>query len=434
VARNFRFYEKKRGHRRTGSPALASAGEAAFFGVLLAVGGAWIVLAVLWLVIPEWRVNHGFVEQTCKVVASGIGEKETENGTVYRPEVKIEYEVNGIKYLPVTYDIHHDRAWSSSRDEAQQLADRFVDKQNYPCWYDPADPGRAVLVRGYQWWIWLVFAVPISLVVIGAGGLVYTIVRWGKSTEFRAAMTRRAAPLDLLDPGLPASPSLATVPDGSDIESSPGTKLAFRLPLTRSPAWNVFGLLLASVLWNAPVVVFVAGAVGKHLDGEPDWIYTLFAAACLAGGIALLVCFIRQLLVATGIGPTLVEISAHPLLPGGQYQLFVSQSGRLKVKSLEVALVCEEEATYRQGTNTRTEAREVARQPVLLREGFAIRHGEPFSAECLLQVPPGAMHSFKAVHNQVHWKLVVRGQAAGRPKFERAFPVIVNPAQARSTA
>ncbi len=54
MARSFRYYGKKRGHRRTGSPALASLGEAAFFAVLLLLGG-WLMLRFVNLVVPDWR-------------------------------------------------------------------------------------------------------------------------------------------------------------------------------------------------------------------------------------------------------------------------------------------------------------------------------------------------------------------------------------------
>jgi hypothetical protein len=127
-----------------------------------------------------------------------------------------------------------------------------------------------------------------------------------------------------------------------------------------------------------------------------------------------------------------VEISDHPLRPGEECRLFVSQAGRLKMNSLEVLLVCEEAATYRQGTDTRTETREVCRQEVFRREGFEVRHGMPFEAECELVVPAGAMHSFKADHNEVNWRLVVRGNAAGWPDYKRAFPVIIHPPNGRT--
>lgn len=426
MAWNFRYYEKKRGHRRTGSRTVGSAGEAAFFAVLLVVGCAGIVAGIWWLVIPEWRVNHGFIETTCTVLQKDIGQSEGDNGPLYWPEIKIEYQVREDTYRLVTYDIHRRR--SSDRDEALAALDQFTKGQKYPCWYDPADPGMAVLVRGYQWWIWLAFLVPISFIAIGVGGLIYTILQWGRSAEFRAAMVRRAQPRELFEPTVGEDPRLPNVPDCSDITSSPGTRLAYRLPLRRSPAWTLFGLLAACLLWNGIVSFFVVAAVQNHLAHRPDWLLTLFVLPFLGIGIALIVCFVRQLLVTTGVGPTLLEISGHPLLPGMQYQLFVSQSGHLKLKSLELFLVCEEEATYRQGTNTRTETREVFRQSMFRRNDFEIRPGEPFETECSLVVPEGAMHSFKANHNQIHWNVVVSGDVANWPDVERSFPVIVHPA------
>ena len=426
MAWNFRYYEEKRGHRRTGSRTVGSVGEAAFFAVLFVVGCAGIVAGILWLVIPEWRLNHGFIENTCTILQKDIGENEGENGPVFWPEIKIEYQVREDTYRLVTYDIHH--RYSSNREEAQTILDRFVKGQKYPCWYDPADPSIAVLVRGYQWWIWLVFLVPVSFIAIGAGGLIYTILHWGKSAEFRAAMARRAQGRKLFEPAGTTEPRLPNVPDCSDVTSSPGTRLAYRLPLTRSPAWALFGLLAACLLWNGIVSFFVVAAVQHHLAGHPDWLLTLFVVPFLAIGIALLVCFVRQLLVTTGIGPTLVEVSDHPLIPGGQYRLFVSQSGRLKMNSLELFLICEEEATYRQGTNTRTETREVHRQSMFRRDAFEIHPGEPFEVECALDLPAGAMHSFKANHNEIHWKVALQGDIANWPDFERSFPVIVHPA------
>ena len=43
LSRRFRFYEKKRGHRRTVPQQFGSVGEALFFGFFLLVGGAGAV-------------------------------------------------------------------------------------------------------------------------------------------------------------------------------------------------------------------------------------------------------------------------------------------------------------------------------------------------------------------------------------------------------
>jgi hypothetical protein len=158
-----------------------------------------------------------------------------------------------------------------------------------------------------------------------------------------------------------------------------------------------------------------------------DWGLTVFSFACVAAGIVLAAVFVRQLVVATTVGPTQLEISDHPLLPGETYQLHLSQSGRLRINRLEVELVCEEEATYRQGTNTRTEVRRVFEHSLLRREAIEVRREAPFEARCLFAVPSDAMHSFQAPHNAIKWKVVVRGELVGWPPYQRPFPVVVRP-------
>ena len=48
------------------------------------------------------------------------------------------------------------------------------------------DPGVAVLVRGYSLWFWMLLLVPLGFMVIGGGGLAYTLWHWGKSPEHQA--------------------------------------------------------------------------------------------------------------------------------------------------------------------------------------------------------------------------------------------------------
>ena len=95
---------------------------------------------------------------------------------------------------------------------------------------------------------------------------------------------------------------------------------------------------------------------------------------------------------------------------------------------MRVSLVCEETATYRQGTNSRTETQEVYRHELFCRQRFEIERGLPFETELEFSVPEGAMHSFKADHNEINWVLAVEGDLAGWPNYKRSFPVIVRPA------
>jgi len=274
--------------------------------------------------------------------------------------------------------------------------------------------------------------VPVVFIVVGAGGLVYSLLHWGKSAERRSAMAQRAQERDMFGANAAAEHEYPNVPKRPDITSSPGTKLQYRLPIDTSPGWALFGTLLGCVIWNGLVAIMVYIVVRGHIAGKPDWILTLFSIPFVLGGLFLIVYFLRKLLVTAGIGPTLLEISDHPLRPGGEYRVFLSQSGNLAINSLSLALVCMEKATYRQGTNTRTEVRPVYRQDLFRRENFEIPPGLPFETDCLLNVPRSAMHSFKSGHNAVDWTFVVEGDAANWPDFKRAFSVIIYPADGRS--
>jgi hypothetical protein len=344
LARSFRYYGKKRGHRRSGSPALGNVGEAAFFAVLLLLGCGGLVQLFSALIVPEWRASHEL----------------------------------------------------------------------------------AALVRAYHWWVWLAFSVPLSFIGIGAAGLIYAVLHWGKSAERRAALIRRRRERDFF--GGNGDRQFPTVPRGADMTNSPGTKLKFRLPMANSPGWPLFGLLALCVGWNGFVSVLAVLAIRAHLAGKPIWSLTIFTVAFALSGLAALAVFVRRLLMTTGIGPTCVEISDHPLQPGGHYRVFLSQSGRLTFKGLRVALTCEETAIYRQGTATRTESREVFRQELFRHEGFRIHSAMPFETDIELDVPEGVMHSFATDHNEIGWTLVVEGDVAGWPVYRRAFPAIIRPA------
>jgi hypothetical protein len=168
--------------------------------------------------------------------------------------------------------------------------------------------------------------------------------------------------------------------------------------------------------------------VNSHLRGEPEWFLSLFLIPFALVGVGLAWYTGRQVLITTGVGPTRLEISAHPLEPAGEYEILLSQSGRLTFRSLRVLLVCEEQATFQQGTNSRTETCPVFQEEIFRRDGFEVQHGIPFEVRSPLRVPAEAMHSFKSAHNEVRWKLIVKGDVQGWPNYEREFPLLVYPA------
>jgi len=260
--------------------------EAVFSAVFLLLGCGGLVWMLSDFVVPEWRVNHEFIETTCQVLGKQIVAKDGDkDGVLYRPEIRIRYEVDGVVYKDRHYDIsYYDRreGYISGQENAQAILDGFelysVSQKTYPCWYDPANPGVAVLVRGYGWASWLIFTVPVSFIIIGAGGLIHVLLHWGKSAERRALMAQRVGQRerDLFGANGAGHPAYPAVPQGADMTNSPGTKLKFRLPTANSPGWALFGTLAFCIAWNGIVAAFVTMAVRSYFTDKPDWLLTLF--------------------------------------------------------------------------------------------------------------------------------------------------------------
>ncbi len=277
------------------------------------------------------------------------------------------------------------------------------------------------------WAFWLLLAVMAALVVIGAVGVLLTVLEVGASQERRAMFRQRAAQFELVGDNAPSPREFPGVPRDVDLTNSPGVKLAYRLPAASSPAW---GLALATILglvWNAVGVALAYMVINEYRSGHPQWFLTLFALAYVGLGAWGMVYFLRELRNATGMGPTSMEVSDLPLEPGRNYEICLMQRGRHQIRSLEVSLVCEEEAIFHQGTHVRTERREVRRQPVFCCQDVAVRPETPFEHRCVLAAPSDAMHSFQSPHNAIRWKLVVQGEAEGWPPFERCFPLLLYP-------
>ena len=287
--------------------------------------------------------------------------------------------------------------------------------------------GSEVVAGISGWGLWLTVLVLVSFVVIGVVGGLLSVMQVGVSAERRASLARRATDARLLAETPRSDALYPNVPRDDNLTNSPGVELRYRLPIARSPGWRLFASATFALVWNGIVSMLVVVAVKSHLAGQPDWLLTMFVLPFTAVGGWCIYYFLRQLMLATGIGPTSVEISDHPLLPGKRYDIFVSQSGRLTVRSLDVSLVCDEEASYRQGTDIRTETRRVRQCRVFRSDAFEIKPGLPFESRSDLEVPADVMHSFRADHNALSWKVVVKGEAVGWPPYERSFPVIIHP-------
>lgn len=270
------------------------------------------------------------------------------------------------------------------------------------------------------------------LIGIGAYRIVWLLWKVGVSVERRGAIVSQAGEIELLKETGRRREDLPTVPIDRFLPKS-GSHLKYEL--TPSPR-NVWGLITAAIFtigFVALATILISTAIASWRTGETD----LFAA-----GLGLPISFaaswsiyqfFRQLLKLTGIGRTSLEIADYPLTPGTSYRAFISQNGRVRLRMLDVSLICQEEATYNQGTDIRTEKATVLDQRLLRRRGIWVTQGKPFESEFEFSIPAEAMHSFKSPNNRVQWKIVVSAQAKNWPELKRVFAVSVYPASQPTT-
>lgn len=422
-----RVLSKKRGDHGAISSRIGRFGEGIFFLACLAVGTAALIAILFWVTLPNWRVNQHFVETTCRIVE--IPRAEQRSGSAenvgFRPMIPFEYDVAGTTFRADNYDLI-DRPFAD-QESAESVAAEFKLGENYPCWYDPNAPAQVVLARWNWFSYWIALLLPTALIAVGAGGLGFTVWQTAVSRERRAALVQKAADVELFHEANNERADFPTIPTDAELKNSPGTTLAYRLPMETSSGWKMFTLATICLGWNGLVMLFAVLNVNGHLAGHSDWYSTTAVIAFASAGIWLVIRTIRQFWRASRTAPTRVEISEHPLAPGGQCELFVAQTGKLDVNSFDVLLVCEEEATFRQGTDTVTSTGMVSADTVFSKERFEIDGIEPYEVRCPLRVPDDAMHSFRAAHNVVQWKLLVRSNVNGRRNSERSFPIVVVP-------
>jgi len=418
---------------------VGSVGEALFYAALalLGAGGVWLLFRSM--ILPEWRANVHFERAECEVLARRLvaepqraekarPEPAGNSGAAHRwrPEFLVRYHVDGRPYEVWSYDIHH--GFSEDLQAQRDVLQQFDVGRTCPCWYDPGSVENVVLVRSYTWWRWLMLLVPFSFVLIGAVGFSLSALQSGTSPERRAALVRNAARLEKLEEEEEADDDEQPhqYPLVPSITNSPGTQLAYRLPVDTSASWNLLGMILMCLLWNGITGWFLLAGIRDHLASRGSWWTMALLLPFALGGVALVGYVCWQMLEVVRLGTTRLEISDHPLLPGEQCEVHLSHTNASRIDRLELRLMCEEVVTYRQGTDTRIERRRVVETPIVTR---AAAHGPSgkWAEHCRFQVPPMAMHSFQAMHNEIRWFFCVDARDSRGRRWQRDFPVIVGP-------
>jgi hypothetical protein len=173
---------------------------------LLIMMGALLVLDFL----PELWAQYFYVEGGCLLLDKRLVEHPPSGkafNSTYRPEFLIRYKVAGQEYQAWAYKAV--KSSSALRWPKERVLESFTVGQEYPCWYDPADPSRVVVVQGYSWFSCVVMPVFVVLAFLTAMG-------------FRRALRRARCPAPAALPTRPAThPEAITTSPGPTSQGPP---------------------------------------------------------------------------------------------------------------------------------------------------------------------------------------------------------------------
>ncbi|TWU48489.1 hypothetical protein Poly51_43870 [Rubripirellula tenax] len=278
---------------------------------------------------------------------------------------------------------------------------------------------------------WVFGILSLASLLTGGGGLIFRLMRIGASSERRSNFFSRTkafekGAIELIGPANDDLARLPSVPRVRTLTDSPGERLTYRLGVQTAES-GITGPAVLALLWNSVWFVLLAVALSGFWYGRPRWILATLLIPFAVIGVWAFRFFLSQLRQHAGVGPTIVEISHHPLAPGDSCEIYVSQMGRLNLKRLTVQLTCEEETFYRQGTDVRVDRHESFTQVLFQDRNVRVDPMTPWEQQLTVELPSSVMHSFVGTHNAIRWKVVVLGESRPWPSFCRSFPVVVHP-------
>jgi hypothetical protein len=210
------------------------------------------------------------------------------------------------------------------------------------------------------------------------------------------------------------SPRRTLQNDGSPVALTP----------RQSPGLKLLGVTFAALFWNGIVSIFLHKVVTGWNKGHGDACLTAFMVPFVGIGLALVVAAGHTLLALFNPRPVLV-LGGGGLALGESTDLRWSFTGRAeRVHQLVIRLEGREEATYRQGTDTRTDKNTFFSLDLV----DTTDPGEISDGKARVDVPADSMHSFTAANNKIVWVLSVHGHVRGWADVKDEYLLAVAPA------
>lgn len=352
-----------------------------FFVFIILIGLGAMTPFVLQAV-RDYRIAFLYQPTECQVLGERtVSSSSTSRlgGTSYttsssHKEFSWAYVVDGTRYVADGYD-NHDGIMA----EGQEMGNIYAGVR-MPCWYDPADPEKSVLVRHFRAKFYWGASVPGLFILLGGGFL-------------RRSLRRR--------------------PDYADVRVGKGERLAYRLSPIISTRGAV-GCLSTIIIVLALFIVFVLPGISFG-DVTPSLLGGLWPFLILGGIEVFLVYHWLRAMRAARVPDPVIEIDDHPLSPGQRTRLHFRLPGPAQLTSLKVSVL--REKTDSRGTR-------ISSQKVLFeRENLNLAVAEEFDGK--LVVPARAAASVKTLESVASWMVRVHRVLKSGVSYDTDYPFTV---------
>lgn len=363
-----------------------------FFGIFALMGSAFM----LFFIVPMIRnvTALTWTPTPCTVLSSSVEESSSSDGSTYGVAVSYSYEVDGRSYTSDRYRFLGGS--SSGRSGKQEVVDRLPPGTVTTCYVKPGEPTQAVMNRGLQGEYFFAL-IPGVFVAVGVGGI------WFTRRQIKHVNAKKAGML---------------APPKSALARALAYESATALRPKHGPGARLVGHLIIAAIWNGITGAGIWAVLSQ--EERPGCALGLLSIFALIGAL-LLVSLPYQFLKLFNPRPVLtLDRAGIPL--GGSATVSWSFSGAVRrIAKLKIVLEGREEATYRQGTNSKTDTALFARIPVIETEDpIAVQHGR-----ATITLPAGTMHSFEADHNKIVWVFKLHGDIPSWPDVEEEIPATV---------
>lgn len=387
-----------------------------FFSIFFFAGGAALWFLTIWPYVKYFRASD-WVETSCVIREISVKSHDSSDGDTYSPSVRFEYTFDGQGFVGSSFwfgDVS-----TNYRSAIAEAVKPFQVGGEYKCYVNPRAPAESVLNKRVCVGTW--FGAILGSIFSGVGlvGMIF-----GARSSVKPKSVNASKSLPSLSNRSPILQSVADEPGLKYVQSqvvpveAPGEDQPLVLKEETSRMTRAVGIWFAAAFWNAitwTITVFAAR------DGG---IFTmLFMGIFIVIGLGLVAGAVYTTMQI--FNPRIAVICSQTnLFPGCEFEVSWVVKGKVEsIKELLITVEGAEVATYRQGTDTRTETKIFYKNEVVkLTDASQIAQGFQ-----LTSLPVDTMHSFEGSKNKIQWRIKVSGAIGFWPDVQDNFPINVFP-------